>query len=199
MLRPEHLGSDSVSQREPVLYGVYDFSLLRSGVISRVITTVPSMAPGFDASVLAALNGMVADSIAALVTRALDADAVALELRITTGPADSRFRVPPATVFRATFPRLQLIDAKVSDVAPLAEYPDDERDDGLDGEVLLRVVIDVTGGAVIPTMEVVHATSPSFALSAARTLARYHFTPAHAGKCPVPQVIEVPFWFSLRP
>ncbi|HKW08865.1 MAG TPA: energy transducer TonB [Gemmatimonadaceae bacterium] len=199
MLRPEHLSGDSVSQREPMLYGVYDFSLLRSGVISRVIASVPSMTPAFDASVLAALNAMIADSIAALVTGALDVDAVALELRITTGPSDSRFRVPPATVFRATFPRLKMVDAKVSGVAPLAEYPDDERDDGLDGEVLLHVVIDVSGAAVIPTMEVVHATSPSFALAAARTLARYHFTPAHVGTCPVPQVIEVPFWFSLRP
>ncbi|HEY7235290.1 MAG TPA: energy transducer TonB [Gemmatimonadaceae bacterium] len=199
MLRPEHLGRDSVSQREPVLYGVYDFSLFRGGVISRVVTTVPTMTPGFDASVLAALNAWVADSIAALVTRALDVDVVQLELRITTGPGDSRFRVPPATVFRANFPRLKMIDAKVSGVPPLAEYPDEERDEGLDGEVLLRVVIDASGAAVIPTMEVVHATSPSFALAAARTLARYHFTPAHVGKCRVPQVMEVPFWFSLRP
>ena len=31
------------------------------------------------------------------------------------------------------------------------------------------------------------------------TLARYHFTPAHVGACTVPQVVLVPFWFSLRP
>jgi len=199
MLRPEHLG-DSASQRAPVLYGVYDFSFLRSGVVSRVITTVPSLAPGFDANVLAALNALAAqDSMPAIVTRALDVDAVALELRITTGPEDSRFRVPPEGVFTAAFPRLTMVDAKRRADEPLPEYPEDERDDGGDGEALLRVVIDVSGVAIIPTMEVVHATSPSFALAAARTLARYHFTPAHVGECPVPQVMEVPFWFSLRP
>src|SRR5438105_8517542 len=105
MLRPERLADDSVSSREPVLYGVYDFSILRSGAVTRIITTVPAMTPEFDARVAAAINGMAADSTAAVATRALDADAVALELRISTGPGDSRFRVPPATIFTSTFPR----------------------------------------------------------------------------------------------
>ncbi|HEX4468328.1 MAG TPA: TonB family protein, partial [Gemmatimonadaceae bacterium] len=116
-----------------------------------------------------------------------------------TGPEDTRFRVPSEKLFTATFPRLRLVDAKPKGVLPLAEYPEEERDDGRDGEVMLRVVVDGSGGAIISTMEVLHATSPAFALSAARALARYHFSPARVGSCAVPQVVEIPFWFSLRP
>lgn len=199
MLHAEHLGGDSASSREPVLYGVYDFSILRSGAIIRVTTSVPTMTPSFDARMISAIEGIVADSAPAIVTRALDADVIAVELRVSTGPEDTRFRVPPEKIFAATFPRLRVIDAKPTGILPLAEYPEEERDDGRDGEVMLRVVVDGSGAAIIPTLEVLHATSPAFALAAARTLARYHFSPARVGSCTVPQIVEIPFWFSLRP
>ena len=199
MLRAEHLGADSVSSRAPVLYGVYDFAILSGGGVSKVTTLVPTMTPDFDARIIASIQATVTDSAPAIVTRALGGDVILLELRISTGPEDTRFRVPSEKLFTATFPSLRLIDAKPTGVLPIAEYPEEERDDGRDGEVMLRVVVDGSGYAVISTMEVLHATSPSFALSAARTLARYHFTPARVGSCTVPQVVEIPFWFSLRP
>ena len=199
MLRPGQLGGDSITSREPLIYGVYDFSVLRNGGVSKVVTSVPSLSPDFDASVVAAIAASNADSITAVVRRALDTDTLRLELRITTGPDDSRFRVPGAQVFVATFPRVRLVDARARNGNPQAQYPLEERDEGRDGEVVLRVVVNASGVAVIATLEVLHATSPEFALSAARALARYHFTPAHVGPCPVPQVVEVPFWFSLRP
>jgi hypothetical protein len=199
MLRQERLGGDSLAKHEPVLYGVYDFTILRSGTIARMVASVPTMAPDFDARVARAIEAAAADSTPAVVARALDADAIALELRISTGPADARFRVSPGTVFTASFPRLRLVDARAIGPNPLPEYPEDERDEGRDGEVLLRVIVDASGAALIPTLEVVHATSPAFALAAERTLARYHFAPAHIGSCPVSQVMEIPFWFSLKP
>lgn len=199
MLRPEVLGNDSLTSREPVIYGVYDFSLLMNGRLSKPVTSIPSLSPGFDSSVAAAISATNADSALLPIRKAFGTDILPLELRITTGPDDSRFRVPTVTVFAAIFPRVRLVDARPQSGNPPAEYPADERDDGRDGEVILRVVVDPNGVAVIPTLEVLHATSPAFALAAGRALARYHFTPAHVGSCPVPQVMEIPFWFSLRP
>jgi hypothetical protein len=199
MLRREVLSGDSLSKREPLVYGVYDFTLRRDGAISGIVTSIPTMVPGFDEQVAKALIASTADSLPALVPRALDVDSLRLELRITTGPEDTRLRVAPDTIFSAKFPLVRMADAKPTGVNPLAEYPPDERDEGRDGEVLLRVVIDTSGEPAIPTLEILHATSPSFALSAARALARYHFAPAHVGSCPVPQVTVMPFWFSLRP
>ena len=61
------------------------------------------------------------------------------------------------------------------------------------------MVVDGSGAPLISTLEVLHATSSSFALAAAKTLARCHFAPAHVDACTVPQVVLLPFWFSLRP
>ena len=80
-----------------------------------------------------------------------------------------------------------------------AEYPPEERDDGEDGQAVLRVVVGADGALIIPTVEVIRASSPAFARAALRALFGYRFTAAHAGECAVPQVVEVPFWFSLRP
>lgn len=199
ILRRETLGGDSVAIRAPVVYGWYLFPIRRDGSVGRVTTKTPSLVPGFDERVGAAIAAAATDSAMAFVGRALDQDSLTLALRITTGPEDSRARVPPATVFAAMFPRLRLVDAKPVGSLPLPQYPPDERDEGRDGEALLRVVVDGSGAPVIPTLEVLHATSPAFALEAAYTLARYHFAPAHVGACPVPQVVLLPFWFSLRP
>ena len=199
ILRRETLGGDSLTIREPVVYGAYTFRIHRNGAVDSIATTIPTMVPGLDERVTAAIRTAGADSAMVPVGRALEQDSLVLDLRITTGPELSRLRVPPATLFVATFPRLRLIDAKPAAPVPLPPYPEDERADGGDGDVLLRIVVDGSGAPVIPTLEVLHATSPAFALAAAKTLARYHFTPAHVGACTVPQVVLLPFWFSLRP
>jgi hypothetical protein len=199
ILRRETLGGDSLTIREPVVYGAYTFRIWRSGGVNGIATTIPTMVPGFDERVMAAIRSAGADSAMAVVGHALEDDSLVLDLRITTGPELSRLRVSPATLFVATFPRLRVVDAKPVAPVPLPAYPEDERDEGGDGDVLLRVVVDGSGAPVIPTLEVLHATSSAFALAAAKTLARYHFTPAHVGACTVPQVVLLPFWFSLRP
>jgi hypothetical protein len=199
ILRRETLGGDTLALRAPVVYGWYTFPLRRDGTIGKVVPMTPSMVPGFDERVAAAIQAAVADTVLAVLGRALDQDSLMLDLRISTESEDSRLRVPPATVFAAMFPRLRLVDAKTAGTLPLAKYPQDELDDGGDGEALVRVVVDGSGAAVIPTIEILHATSRAFGFEAAMTLARYHFTPAHVGACSVPQVVLVPFWFSLRP
>jgi hypothetical protein len=168
MLHPESLG-DSLTIRAPIVYGVYEFTLRGSGAMAPIRTTVPSLVPGFDEHVLDAVRGLASDSAAAIVARTMDKnDSVQFELHITTGAEDTRLRVPAATVFTAHFPRVRLVDAKPVSANPLPVYPDEERDDGDDGEVLLRVIVDERGAPVISTLEVLHATSPAFALSAAR-------------------------------
>lgn len=199
MLKVEHLENDSIGPRAPLLYGIYDFSLLRDGGLSKVTVSVPTMAPEFDSKVEESILAATADRPLAMVLRVLDRDSIPVELRISTGPGDPRLRVPGATIFTAFFPRLRLVDAKPVGTNRPPAYPSEERDDGDDGEVAIRAVVDTSGLPLIPTFEVLHATSPAFSLSAARALAEYRFTPAHVGACHVPQVVEVPFWFSLKP
>lgn len=199
ILRRETLGGDSLTIREPVVYGTYTFTIRRNGRVDSIATRTPTMVPGFDDRIIAAIRSASADTALAAIGRALDQDSLVLDLRITTGPENTGLRVPPATLFAATFPRVRLVDAKPLPPVPIPQYPEDERDEGRDGDVLLRVVVDGSGAPVISTLEVLHATSSAFALAAAKTLARYHFAPAHVGACTVPQVVLLPFWFSLRP
>lgn len=199
MLRRETLGGDSIRIREPVVYGTYTFTIRRNGSVDSVATRTPTMVPGFDERVIEAIRSAGADSAMAVVGHALDQDSLVIDLRVTTGSEDTRLRVPAVTLFTATFPRVRLVDAKPLPPVPLPQYPEDERDEGRDGDVLLRIVVDGSGAPLISTLEVLHATSSSFALAAAKTMARYHFAPAHVGACTVPQVVLLPFWFSLRP
>lgn len=199
VLQRETLVGDSLTIREPVVYGAYSFTIRRNGSVDSIVTRTPTLVPGFDERVTAAIRSAGTDSALAVVGHALARDSLVLDLRITTGSEDTRLRVPPATLFVATFPRVRLVDAKPPSPLPLPQYPEDERDEGRDGEVLLRIVVDGSGAPVISTLEVLHATSSAFALAAAKTLARYHFVPAHVGACTVPQVVLLPFWFSLRP
>lgn len=195
MFRPVN-PEDSVAARAPILYGAYFFTILSTGAITAITTTIQTLAPAFDASVKKAIADAAGDSLLAVVARGLETDSLQLELRITTGPEDPRLRVPPVTLFAAVFPVVRLVDAKPTGVIPLAQYPAGERDDG---EALLRAVVDGNGAVVVSTMEVQHATNSAFALAAALTFVEYHFIPAHIDGCVVPQVVEVPFWFSLRP
>lgn len=199
ILRRETLGSDSLTIREPVVYGAYTFRVWRSGGVDGIATTIPTMVPGFDERVMAAIRSAGADSAMALVGHALEDDSLVLDLRITTGPELSRLRVPPATLFVATFPRLRLVDAKPAAPVPLPQYPKEELDEGGDGNVLLRIVVDGSGAPIFSTLEVLHSTSGPFAVAATLAVMQYRFTPAHVGTCTVPQVVLLPFWFSLRP
>jgi hypothetical protein len=199
MLRPEHLGDDSAGVRQPELYGVYRFTVRRRQAIDSARVEVPTLAPVFDSAVIAAITRAAADSEFATAARQLAADRVDLQLRITTGPADGRIRAPAVTLFDATLPRVPLVDARPSESNLPAEYPPDEIDDGDDGDALLRAVVGADGAPVARSIEVVRASSVSFATAAVRALTSYRYIPAHIGGCAVPQVIEVPFHFSLRP
>jgi hypothetical protein len=196
MLRPERLEGDA--PRAPVLYGVYALQLRRD-LAARVGVEIPTLAPGVDSSIVRAIRALSTDSVSARILRSMRRDAVDLQLRLTSGAPDGRLRVPSDRIFTGTFPRVRITDGypDADNLAP--EYPLLERVEGADGEVLIRVVIDADGMPVISTAEVLHSTSPLFSLSALRSLATYGFTPARVGACPVPQAIEIPFWFSLRP
>ena len=198
MLRPERLEADEPAARAPVLYGVYNFRLRRGGRLDSLRVEVPSLTPGLDSAVLQAIRAGAADpAMIPVLTRMRGP--IDLQLRLTSGAADARLRTPSQTIFTGTFPRVRLIDAEADPANLPAEYPLLERVSGTDGEVLVRVVIDIDGRASMRTAEVLHATSPLFALAALQALGRYRFTPARVGECAVPQVLEIPFWFSLRP
>jgi hypothetical protein len=200
MLRAERDPSgDSTGLRAPVLSGVYQFALHRDGTAGLVVVAASSLVPDFDLSVTRAVAAASKDRSLPQLRRDVVGNEIPLQLRITSGAEDSRVRVPGFDLFASYFPRMHMIDARPSSENLPPAYPELEREDGRDGEVFVQMVVGENGSFVPGTVDVIRSSSPVFSAAALVALVGYKFTPAHVESCVVPQIVHVPFWFSLRP
>jgi len=79
-------------------------------------------------------------------------------------------------------------------VAPF--YPNQLKDAGVSGLVVLRVVVDEHGNVTEPTVE--KSTNPAFNQAAIEAVSKWRFKPAtHAGK-PVSAKVALPIKFSTE-
>jgi hypothetical protein len=189
-LRP--IASDTTPDlRAPLVTGVYRFTGKKSGgsVTPRVMRA--SLIPGFDSAAIAAIVDM-ARAPDVLVPPEND-DSMRVDVRMSTdSSADSR------RIIAATFPRMPVIDAVPKRDNPPAAFPDDEKaDSATSGEVVLRFVVDRTGAPDLATIELVRATSLSFARAAVMALPSQRFQPATIHGCAVAQAIDYSFSFVL--
>lgn len=74
-------------------------------------------------------------------------------------------------------------------------YPEIARRNGLEGEVLLRILVDKNGRVVDIVVE--RSTNPAFEAEAIRAVKRTSFTPAIQGMRPVAVWIQIPVIFRL--
>jgi Gram-negative bacterial TonB protein C-terminal len=200
MLRVERNPTgDSTALRAPVLTGVYQFVLRRNGTTSPVVVAASSLVPEFDSSIVRAVAAASQARSFPPLRRDIIGNEIPLELRISSGAEDSRVRVPGYDLFASYFPRIRMIDARPSSGNLPPVYPNDERDEGSDAEVFVQMVVGTNGSFVPGTVEVIRSPSQAFTLAALRAVIGYKFTPAHVNGCFVPQLVHVPFWFSLRP
>lgn len=82
--------------------------------------------------------------------------------------------------------------------SPMPRYPQLLRDAGVEGETLLRFVVDTLGRVEPGTVQVVQATHPAFALAVQAVLPQMRFAPARIGEKRVRQLVEFPLQFRLR-
>jgi hypothetical protein len=117
-----------------------------------------------------------------------------VDVRISTdSSADARRMIV------ATFPRMPVIDAVPKRDNPPPVFPEDERADSVTaGEAVLRFVVDRSGMPDMTTIELVRATSLSFARAAIIALPSQRFEPATIRGCAVGQAIDYSFSFVLR-
>lgn len=81
---------------------------------------------------------------------------------------------------------------------PVPAYPELLRQAGIEGRVVLEVVVDTTGRAEQGSVTVVSTSHPGFVASAQRTLAGTLFRPARMHGRPVRVRVRVPIDFVLR-
>ena len=77
-----------------------------------------------------------------------------------------------------------------------AEYPPQALKDGVEGTVLLELLIDSAG--VVDSVAVIESLEPTLDAAAAAAAARFQFTPARAGGEPVPVLLLFEYDFSIR-
>lgn len=189
-LRP--VASDTATQlRAPTITGVYRFSASRVSSPIRPRAIRASQVPGFDSAAIAAIIDM-GRSPGVLVPPA-DDDSMSVDVRVSTDSS-----VDARRMISATFPRMPVMDAVPRRDNPPAEFPEDEKADSVTaGEAVLRFVVDRTGLPNLATIELVRATSLSFARAAIMALPLQRFAPATIRGCPVAQAIDYSFSFVL--
>ena len=82
--------------------------------------------------------------------------------------------------------------------APAPHYPAALREAGVDGNVVLRFVIDTLGRAEADGVVILQATHPLFADAVKNVLGRYRFRPGEVGSRKVRTMVQQSFTFTLR-
>jgi TonB family protein len=151
--------------------------------------------PGIDRAFIDAINRVGADSATPPLPAELRKSRVELRLRVFTavGVADGdalfRVRVPLATLSHP-------VALKATRGA--LRYPEELRRENMEGSVLLSFVVDEQGRPLDGSVRLVKATHALFAQAVLGFLPKQRFEPARIGGCPVAQLVQWPFNFSLR-
>jgi protein TonB len=81
--------------------------------------------------------------------------------------------------------------------APIARYPESLRRAGIEGEVVLRFVVDSAGRVEPGSITTVRASHPLFDEAVRRALGSTRFAPAEVGGRRVRQLVEQAFTFAI--
>jgi hypothetical protein len=191
LLRP--MVSDSAAElRPPTLTGVYRFTVARRGLPTNVQTIRASLMPGFDSAARLAIAAAVD---AHTVLPSSDEDSMRVQVRFSSDSSIGAYRL-----LSADFPRLPVVDAVPKRENPPPVFPEDEKGDStVTGEVVFRFVVDRDGLPAMETVELVRATSFSFAAAAFAALPKQLFAPATIRGCSVAQRVDYPFTFAAPP
>jgi hypothetical protein len=177
--------------RAPMVTGVYRITVMKRAVPVTPTVMRASLVPGFDSAAIAAIADMA--RFPDVLAPPDGGDSMRVDVRMSTDSA-----VDARRMIAATFPRMPVIDAVPKRDNPPPVFPEDEKADSVTaGEVVLRFVVDRTGTPDLATIELVRATSLSFARAAVIALPSQRFEAATIRGCPVSQAIDYSFSFVL--
>jgi len=174
--------------RSPTVTGVYRFQLRDDGTVGDFVVARLSLVPGFDSAVVVAIQAAARDK----ALPQFEGQLRNFEVRLTTDSLPGGRRIS-----LAEFPRMPVVDAVAKPDNPLPEYPTEEKQTGVQGNAVLRFIVDRDGEPIPETVMVVRGTTRGFVTAGIATLPKLRFTPATINGCAVAQVIDYPFNFVL--
>lgn len=142
-------------------------------------------------------------------------DSIRFAIAFVRPVLDSAGRVTPPRIKRAGLPLLSVLapwerSASQKPGSAKPHYPEQAREEGYEGMVLLQFVVDSTGRAVDSTIkDLWPKTKPRllgidlaqydrFVWSSTQAVRRMEFVPAKIGGCNVNQLVQMPFVYGLN-
>jgi hypothetical protein len=174
--------------RSPTVTGVYRFQLRDDGTLSEFAVARMSLVPGLDSAVVAAIQAAARDG----ALPRFEGQIRHFEVRLSTDslPGGRGLVV-------AEFPRMPVVDAVAKPDNPAPEYPADEKQNALEGNAVLRFIVDRDGEPIPETAMVVRGTTRGFVMAGVAALPKLRFTPATINGCAVAQLVDYAFNFVL--
>ncbi len=157
---------------------------------AQVRVAAGSLTPAADSAAVDAVRRLIADGLVTSVRGR------AVETRLLLHAVDST-RPGDVVLFRYRTPQLSFVEAGVQ-WAPPPGYPAEMRDRRRSGAVRAEFVVWPDGRVAPGSISITSATHRDFAASVLTSLPEYRFLPATINGCAVPQLVDMPFVFSIR-
>ena len=198
--RPQGTFNDAPDQNLSTFdtQGLYGFHYEASGKLKDARVLVSSLSPRLDSAIVRAVQ-MVSDS-GTLLPLPETVRRTIVELRLTIGAnvlPDSLAVTGP--LFRVRQPVFHGMTPPAGDtqmtMAP--RYPDAERKAGMNGEVVVQVVVRPDGSVDPASILITRATTHSFAQHVYDAVRQSKFVPGRVAGCPITSLVAWPIAFTM--
>jgi len=124
-------------------------------------------------------------------------DSLVMRIRLGQRPPRGATALP-LVAMAVPYVRLDQPASQIARAGRPPQYPDIARNQGIEEKLVIQFTVTAEGRADMSTVRFLRVTYRDFAEAVLRALPTFRFKPAEVGGCPVPQVVQLPFEFSLR-
>ena len=196
-IAPFYVQAGAGPEKMPGLAGDAVVRVERGGRVALASITSSTGSPEIDEALLRAIAAADSLQMVPPLPENHREPAALLRLRVTTTQPTDRVSLPR---FRVSLPitwiTSPLVPADRLSARP-PEYPRTLRERGIEGMVIAQFVVDREGRMEPNTLRFLRARHVEFVDAVIRVLPGYRFKPARVGRCPVRQLVQLPFEFRL--
>ena len=184
-------------------HGVYDpsvpplavvaFTVARGGIVLDIRQTDSAGDPQFDSALVEAATRLMLEHTEFFFPPGKDT--LQMRVRISINPSAGLYPMPIAQLRplgTITTP------AHIIKTNIYPAWPKDLEAKRVNDDVVVRILIDEHGRAVMDSVKVVQGTQKGYIDAVLAVIPKYRWTPAMSGACPVKQWVQMPFMFHFE-
>lgn len=124
-------------------------------------------------------------------------DSLVMRIRLGQRPLRGATALP-LVAMAVPYVRLDRPASQIPRAGRPPQYPEIAGAHGVEEKLLVQFIVTEEGRADMSSVRFLRVTYRDFAEAVLRALPTFRFEPAEVGGCPAPQVVQMPFEFSLR-